>query len=131
MTKTKPDPSQVVQVYKNLHKRMWSVRQGGRVVFHCNKLILKDCTFRVQPSGRKRVLKKGQKNVHAYVAGFLSNARECRSYEDGNYVPVSYDPYKNDSFIDAESGLPILTADFVDMDISQDEPVLAIWKKET
>jgi hypothetical protein len=44
---------------------------------------------------------------------------------------VFYNPYKNDSFIDAESGLPILTADFVDMDISQDEPVLAIWKKET
>ncbi len=55
-TMISPNPKQRVNVYRNLQKKMWSVRQGGRVIFHCNRIILKDVKFFVQAAGRARVL---------------------------------------------------------------------------
>ena len=34
-----------VDVYRNLHKGCWSVRQGGKVVAHCDYIVLRDARF--------------------------------------------------------------------------------------
>ena len=132
-TMISPNPKQRVNVYRNLQKKMWSVRQGGRVIFHCNRIILKDVKFFVQAAGRARVLREKRKNVHAYVSGYLSNVKEVNKYPDNdNWAEVTYDPYKHETFIKIDSGNAIESADFVDMDLRYSDitPVLAIWKEK-
>jgi hypothetical protein len=46
--------------------------------------------------GRKRVLKEKKKNVHAGVSGFVVD-RDLPM--DQIYFPVTYNPYKNKTFV--------------------------------
>ena len=59
------DGSKAVQVYKNLHKDCWSVRQSGKVVAHMDYICLKHCSFKVSEKGRDRVRKEGSKSLLA------------------------------------------------------------------
>ena len=96
------------QVYYNLHKKCYSVRQNGRVVDHADSVVLTDCRFLVQPAGRDKVRRTGVKNVHATVTGiYTPMGSEDISYlmaGDARYVYpepcdyVSYNPYKYDNF---------------------------------
>ena len=65
--------SEPMRVYRNLHKKCWSVqqKQKGRwkVVAHAESITLLDCVFRVSEAGRQRVLRESRKNVHAYIQG--------------------------------------------------------------
>ena len=121
------DKSRRVQVYFNLHKRVWSVRQAGLVVEHANWIVLRDVRFLVGKAGRENVRKQKKKNVHAYASGYV-----CR-VEDLPTIPerinaVTYNPYKNETFVYVENGRPCLTANFVDMNIVNKKPVVeGIW----
>ena len=86
-----------VQVYYNLHKKCLSVRR------RVSTIMLKNATFHVQPAGRKRVLKEKRKNVHAYVSG----ERVAVASFDGSSERITYNPYKNKSFVSVETGLPV------------------------
>lgn len=88
-----------VDVYWNLHKSVWSVRnrKTGKVVLHAPSLVLYDCTFVVQPAGRDRVRREGKKNVHAFVRGTYVDGNV--SLPDGGYHQVMYNPYKYDNFV--------------------------------
>lgn len=118
-----------VQVYKNLHRGTWSVRQGGLVVAHPTEIILKDCRFHVQPAGRAKVLAEKKKNVHAYISGFLSNAAECNGQLDKRHTVVRYNPYEMAGFQDGDGNI-VDRCDFVDLDCLDHfgDYVLAIWK---
>jgi hypothetical protein len=124
------DPLKRCQVYKNLHTGTWSVRQGGKVVAHPTILMLRDCRFHVQPAGRAKVLAEKKKNVHAYISGFLSSAKECNdNHADLDNRVISYNPYKMESFQDIY-GNPVHECDFCDMDSADAFGiyVIAIWK---
>ncbi len=86
----------IVQVYFNLHRKCWSVRekQSRRVIAHMDKLALKDCIFKVSEAGRQRVLSSGHKNVHAYVEGQLMPVPETGTVIGELY----YNPYKQSTF---------------------------------
>ena len=114
-----------VEVYWNLHKRLFSVRalegeNKGRVIKHTYGVQLKDATFAVQPAGRERVRREGVKNVHAFVRGRLTGT----SYGGGEYdvvdaavMPkITYNPYKYDSFVNAHTKEPIYKAKNVYLD---------------
>ena len=93
------DTSKPVQVYRNLHRKCWSVRQNGIVKAHCNTIQLIDCKLVVQPAGRAKVLREKKKNVHAYVKGYVSIAQS-----DFNWPTKLWDnPYQSDSFQAAKS----------------------------
>mgnify|MGYP006425728179 CR=1 FL=1 len=116
-----------VEVYWNLNKKSWSVRalegeRKGKVVGHIDKLILRDCQFVVQPGGQKRTRKTGQKNVHAFIRGHI----------DGYHLPfpeksrqVTYNPFRNDSFIEKDSREPIHSADQTYFQITDSKPEVA------
>ena len=111
------DLAKPVEVYRNLHKDCWSVRQNRLVRFHTDYICLTDAKFVVSKAGQLRVLKSGHKNVHAFVKGLLCNPRE----QWANRLPYSYDeitynPYKYDSFVFADNKNPVFHAKFVDMD---------------
>ena len=112
------DLTKPVEVYRNLHKDCWSVRQNKLVRFHTDYICLQDVTFVVSKAGQLRVLKNGQKNVHAFVKGLLCNPREqWANRVSDHYDEVTYNPYKYDSFVFADTKKPIFHAKFVDMDI--------------
>ena len=87
------DPEKPVKVYWNLHRKCYSVQQKGLVVGHAENIALKNVTFKVNESGRQRVLKERRKNVHAFVTGLLDDS--SNRYWD---VKVVYNPYKYNSF---------------------------------
>jgi len=107
------DELTTVQVYKNLHNGMWSVRildSGPRlVVAHACGLVLSSVVFKVNENGRQRVLRECRKNVHAFAEGTLEqwcgdNYKERhlpKKIKHGIILPpmnnsfsVSYNPYK-------------------------------------
>ena len=118
------------QVYFNLHKRCFSVQQSGRVYAHADGVLLENVRFNVSKAGQRKVRETGRKNVHARVTGYpapniginhpasaqgedtvlLSTqvVNFCRD-EDGYFIArgwhkATYNPYKNDTFVDAVTG---------------------------
>ena len=108
-----------VDVYRNLHKRCFSVRHDGIVIDHlldAESILLGKVKFVVQPAGRAKVLREKRKNVHAFVRGEYALAID-RVGLNWNTAPydkeVTYNPYKGDTFYYKYSGFPILEADEV------------------
>ena len=115
-----------IEVYRNLHKKCFSVRHKGKVVGYLQddeQLALANVTFVVQPAGRAKVLREKKKNVHAFVrgeyVGFKNNLIEGTSFplddlinsqvifQCFNFSSVSYNPYKSDKFVVEEYEEPI------------------------
>tara|TARA_R100001126_G_scaffold1250_1_gene1493 strand:- start:235 stop:606 length:372 start_codon:yes stop_codon:yes gene_type:complete len=95
-----------VEVYFNLHKQLFSVRscKTGRVIEHTTHVHLDSPVFIVRQSGRKRVLREGKKNVHAFVRGYRNPYLDW-ALPDG--YPVGYNPYKFDSFVNKHTHDPV------------------------
>ena len=111
-----------VEVYWNLHKKLFSVRalegeNKGRVIQHAYKVKLEEASFVVQPAGRERVLREGKKNVHAFVRGRIANSGFEDCHEDFSDEKVTYNPYIYDTFVNAKTKEPIFKADCVEMDV--------------
>ena len=114
-----------VEVYRNLHKKCWSVRQGGKVKVHTSYICLQAAEFVVQPAGREKVLREQKKNVHAFVRGYLISAKTMnRLNKDIEWTmdAVTYNPYKHPHFTCGE--FEAVRAELVDMDIDADDPVM-------
>ena len=108
-----------VFVYKNLHKKCFSVKalegpSKGRVVAHVKSIKLTDCQFKVSQAGRARTLRERQKNVHAGVRGQW-NSEEFTAIAD-NMTKVRYNPYEVSAFVEVATGNPVLTAKEVFID---------------
>jgi hypothetical protein len=71
-----------------------------------------DVEFRVSEAGRQRAIKDHQRNVHAYMVA--DNYERIGKYDvvlvDSGMIPVTYNPFKNNTFVNANTGEPILTA---------------------
>jgi hypothetical protein len=109
---------QKVMVYYNLHKHTFSVQKSGIVVLHADFVKLSNVEFRVRKGGLEKVRKEKTKNVHAFVIGTLEDYCEypCDNIpEDSEGEIISYNPYKNDSFVIKSTQDPIFHGDEVDM----------------
>jgi hypothetical protein len=102
-----------VFVYKNLHKKCFSVKlvKTGRVIAHVNEIILRDAVFKVSEAGRQRVIREKRKNVHAGVVGIVADIKILCQLKG-----VTYNPYKNGSFIFRHDESPIYNAQVVHID---------------
>ena len=80
----------------------------GKVLEHSTEFFLKDVEFRVSKAGRDRVLKEQRKNVHAFVCGTPDDGWPVDQVER----KVTYNPYKYNSFVYADTLEPIETADY-------------------
>ena len=63
-----------VDVHRNLTRRAWSVRVGGRVVGHVPAIALRDVTLRSSNAARLRCLRLGARDVHAWARGIPTDA---------------------------------------------------------
>lgn len=103
-----------IRVYYNVRKDKLSVQQKvngkWKVTRHEDTVLLKDATFKVSESGRQRVLRDKQKNVHAFIEG-----EECPLipvnclYRD----VVTYNPHRDKTFVAAYYGKPVDAAKYV------------------
>jgi hypothetical protein len=111
-----------VFVYRNLQKNLWSIKdtRTGLVCDRRARVLLSDCELKVSQSGRARVLRDKRKNVHAGIKGNrLDASYAIRLGGNGKWVRVTYNPYKFDSFVIADTGQPIRAAKFVRLSISE------------
>ena len=91
-----------VDVYFNVTRKVFSIRQDGIVIAHRSNLFLTHSKFIVRESGQKRVRETGHKNVHAFVRG-MWDQKEYRSFKDMMlWRKVSYNP-KRDNFFMVQS----------------------------
>ncbi|AHI29718.1 hypothetical protein [Marinobacter similis] len=101
-----------VEVYWNLHKKLWSVRalegdNKGRVVAHVHSLTLRECSYVVQPAGQAKVRAEKRKVVHAFVRGTAVEGH----FLSGAMYPITYNPYRDDTFVTAdENQLPVMSS---------------------
>jgi hypothetical protein len=119
-----------VMVYYNLHKKTFSVSYVNKVIMHADYVKLGDVEFRVRKGGRDRVRSEKQKNVHAFVIGNLLEYCEypCNDIPNSSSNNIiTYNPYKNDSFVYKEGGEPIYTAKEIDM-INSDNKLFVVKK---
>jgi hypothetical protein len=92
-------------IYRNLHTKTFSVRYKGKVIAHPKLFTAYGVTFKVNQTGRQKVLNERRKNVHAFVV--------CDHWEEtlkGKRITnrVFYNPYEGDSFVDRNFS-PIFT----------------------
>jgi len=109
-----------VYVYRNLHKNLYSVRNEklGRVTQHAEFVLVKNAALSVGKKGRERVLRERQKNIHAGIRGELiaagsANIVERFRTDSKDWVAVYYNPYKTETFVERNTGLPVLKAEYV------------------
>jgi hypothetical protein len=108
-----------VEIYFNLHKKIFSMRHKGKVIAHVCGAMLKDVTYVVQPAGRARVLREGKKNVHAFARGEL--VEKLPVYDAGSYVAnfAKYNPYKAATFVDKDDE-PLYNSDIAYLALDSD-----------
>jgi len=101
-----------VQVYYNLHKKVWSVKDKStqRVIGHCDEIYLQNCKFIVREGGRQRVIREKSKNVHAFVEGdiLITDGDNIGNF----FAKLSYNPYKRGAFV-TNTGIEIHKANTV------------------
>ncbi len=95
----------MTDVYRNLTRRCWSIRERGRVIGHLQSLTLAGVVMVVRPGARARVLRTGHREVHAWIrgtvvldAGVPAGARR-----------LHYRPFEAGHFTD-ECGRPVVAA---------------------
>jgi hypothetical protein len=59
-------------------------------------VVLKDCKFIVSEAGQARVRSEGKKNVHAFIEGYVVDARRSLELLDFGWETVYYNPYETD-----------------------------------
>jgi len=92
-------------IYRNLHTGGFSVRYRGRVVDRLNVFTAQNITFKVNESGRQRVVKQGRKNVHAFVVADRYKGLINKEYELDKLVKVTYNPYTDTQFKYCDSNI--------------------------
>ena len=121
-------------VYFNLHKHVWSMRsrtsglveQHARVVYSAHPVSLV-----VRESGRLRVLREGQKNVHAFArfdhAEHAHDVAHWLTYaETLDKVTLSYNPHRGGTFYSKATGEPVRRSGFLLMIAPMEGPPM-VW----
>ena len=121
----KIDPNKKIEVYFNLHKKTWSVRQSGKVVMHTDFIQVKDPQYVVSQKGNERVRREKKKNVHAFVRGYHMSELPLMPSQ---VQFVSYNPYKNNSFVIRNTDNSICSSPYAALEVINEKPrVEALW----
>jgi hypothetical protein len=122
--------------YFNLHRKCFSIKalegpKKGRVVAHSDKVLLYAGTFKVSEAGRQRVLRERKKNVHAGVVGIWDDSNTDQIAIDRiNTIgtPITYNPYKYDTFVHLHGEHPVGCARLVALTVSENKrSYINVW----
>ncbi|MCJ2040952.1 hypothetical protein MKK55_18655 [Methylobacterium sp. J-059] len=101
----------MTEVYRNLNRRKWSIREGGRVVGHVDVCCLRDVSFHVSVAARQRAIRIGQRAVMAWARGVLCEAHRWPSAER-----IRFSPFEGPSFMAGEFEIDSAKLVFFDAD---------------
>lgn len=92
------------EVYRCLNRkgRIYSIRQNGLVVGHTDSLSMTNVELVVNSGGKKQAIKTMQRNVHAFVRGYINSSI---SYD--GIKQLTYNPFSELGFVDRETNEPI------------------------
>jgi len=110
------NPDKPVRVYRNLHKKVISVKQDGLVRCHADNVVLHHCKFIVSKAGQKRVRAEKRKNVHSYIKGMVVDARLTDHILPFAWEVLYYNPYNTDFWTMESNGKEVESAEWVDVD---------------
>jgi len=102
-----------VFIHRNLNKPpYWTIKarrgeNAGLVIGYDRAIHLKNVSFVVGTKSRQRVLDSGVKNVHAGVVGDIV---ENGSTDSKGWIPVTYNPFKNATFVRVDNGESVFKA---------------------
>ena len=122
---------QAADVYFNLHRRVWSLRcrSTGRVTGHSRVVAFPfGARLIVRKAGRERVLRTGQKVVHAFVRGdVLDTSGTVAEWMETaqtlpNAVAITYNPFHAAHFTHRATGERIDAASAVLMIAPEGQP---------
>lgn len=111
-----------IEAYYNLHRKCLSYRESGGKVQHAKALIIDSVNFSVQPAGREKVRREKRKVVHAFVRGLptqvygneLKDVKDLQAHCEGSGMRlITYNPYKYETFVYADTEEAVLFADRV------------------
>jgi len=85
------------------------VKGVWKVIGHTDNIALINATFKVSEAGRQRTITRRRKTVHAFVEGVVA----LPNFETNTVSKITYNPYKNSSFINTETFEPIEQAKMV------------------
>ena len=80
---------------------------------------LKNASFNIAKAGQKLARDTKRKNVHATVSGYLTFSRQSVPSDTDHitfgwgYSRATYNPYRDDTFVDLFTGAPVHKADQV------------------
>jgi hypothetical protein len=100
-------PVTVVQVYRNLPRRCWSVGWDSRVIAHERQVVLCSCILRVRESGRRCATRDRQRNVHAWIEGVICKVAA------GELVEIGCNPFLAPTFTIRPDFDPVHEAQYV------------------
>ena len=101
----KPIVGEVVHVYRNLHKRCWSVQAKGKLIAHLTTVQLVGCSCHVREAARQIVIATQCRSVHAYVKGRICNGPIPSAAE--SVASIVYRPYVSGKFFDPVTSVPV------------------------
>ncbi len=103
-----------VKVYYNIRKKCLSVMDKAtrRVIKHVDYVFLSNVKFTVSQKGVERIRQQKRKAVVAFVEGHMEDCYPPVSTELG-WVRVTFNPYKNTTFVRKELETTIDVCDFV------------------
>jgi|APHM01.1.fsa_nt_gi hypothetical protein len=113
-----------VDIYRNLHKGGYSVKnkESGtdgydRVIDESpvDSITVTDVEFVIWEGKQQQVREQQCKNAHAFVRGEWVD-ESVQMIADRQTEPLTYDPYKYDTFVHAETEEPVTTAEVVRLD---------------
>ncbi len=84
----------MTEVYRNLNKRCWSVREGGLVVAHVDATCMRQVSFHVSEAARQRAIRLRQRAVMAWAKGTLFEAPL-----QGSSELITFDPFDGPDFM--------------------------------
>lgn len=100
------DHDKPVRVFKNWKLGCYNIMQNGKLLASARQVRLSGVEFLVRESGRKRMLERGRRNVHAYAVGNLVDyvhPEDPRMLDKIDGRGVFYNPYQFDSFVDNDT----------------------------
>ena len=103
-------------LYRNLRTGGFSVKQHGLVYDRGDLFTMNHVEFRVSDPGSKRAKDSQQRNVHAYMVAEDYSKPMAEKFRPEIFIRkmthVTYHPFKDNTFVIADTNEPILKADY-------------------
>ena len=109
-------PAAKFYLYRNLHTGGFSIKQHGLVYDRGDLFTMDNVEFRVSKPSSKRAKDNNRRNVHAYMVADDYQKPMSEKFQPEIFIrkmtQVTYHPFQNNTFVNAETNEPITHADY-------------------